>query len=255
MKKVNFKWEDEMFSEKKVVAVAGASSGIGRAIVLRLADRGYPVSFCARRFELIEEMESIIRRKGGEALGMRADMTDWEQAKSFVERTIDKFGRIDVMINNVGAGIKYADFDDLTIEEIDEGIKVNLMSVLYGCRAVIPYMKKQKGGYIINTSSILGKRSRSRLAIYTAGKHGVEGFSRSLYNEVKKYGIKVSILGPAMINTEWAAKTGIKLPFSKGRMLEPEDIATIVEFLISTPEHYTVWSIDLMALDQTIDPL
>jgi len=182
-------------------------------------------------------------------------MTDWEQAKSFVERTIDKFGRIDVMINNVGAGIKYADFDDLSIEEIDEGIKVNLMSVLYGCRAVIPYMKKQKGGYIINTSSILGKRSRSRLAVYTAGKHGVEGFSRSLYNEVKKYGIKVSILGPAMINTEWAAKTGIKLPFSKGRMLEPEDIATIIEFLISTPEYYTVWSIDLMALDQTIDPL
>ena len=200
-------------------------------------------------------METIIKRKGGDALGLEADMTEWEQAKNFVERTIDKFGRIDVMINNVGAGIKYADFDDLSIEEIDEGIKINLISVLYGCKAVIPYMKKQKSGYIINTSSILGKRARAGLAVYTAGKHGVEGFSRALHNEVKKYGIKVSIIGPAMINTEWAAKAGIKLPFSKGKMLEPQDIATIVEFLISTPEHYTVWSLDLIALDQTIDPL
>jgi len=116
-------------------------------------------------------------------------------------------------------------------------------------------MKKQGGGHIINISSILGKRARGGLAVYTAGKHGIEGFSRALWNEVKEYGIKVSIVSPAMINTDWAKKAGIEKPFANGKMIEPEDIAHIIELLITLPEHYNIWNIDLMPLSQTIDPL
>jgi short-subunit dehydrogenase len=109
-------------------------------------------------------------------------------------------------------------------------------------------------GHLINVSSILGKRSRPGLAVYTASKHGVEGFSRSLMNEVKKYGIRVSILAPAAIQTHWAEKAGITL--SKDiRFLEAGDVARAAQYLIETPEQVNVWNLDLISSEQTIDPI
>lgn len=239
---------------EKVVAIAGASSGVGRVLAIRLAGSGYAVSFCARRESLITALAESIGKGGGKVLPARADMTKWEDAKGFIQRTVHEFGRVDVLVNNVGAGIRFTDFENITVEEIDEGVAVNLTSVLYGCKAVLPVMKKQRSGHIINTTSILGKRARAGLAVYTAGKHGVDGFSRSLFNEVKKYGIKVSIIGPALINTEWASKAGIKAPLSPGG-LRAEDVAHAMQLLIETADHYSIWSMDLMALDQIIDPL
>lgn len=240
--------------ESKVVAIAGASSGIGEACARLFARKGYRVSICARREQLLHEIVGSIREEGGKAIAVRADMSRWDDARRFILTTKDNFGRIDVLFNNAGAGIRYTDFENLTVDEIEEGINVNLKTVLFGCLAVIPVMREQGKGHIINTTSILGKRARAGLSVYTAAKHAVDGFSRSLMNEVKKHGIKVSILGPAMVNTEWARKAGIQAPFAK-TMLEPEDVAKAVEFLVETPEYYSVWSIDLMALGQTIDPL
>jgi len=238
----------------KVIAIAGASSGIGEACARLFAQKGWCVSICARREQLLDEIVRSIREEGGTAIAVRADMSRWDDARRFILTTKDKFGRIDVLFNNAGAGIRYTDFENLTVDEIEDGINVNLKTVLFGCLAVIPIMREQGKGHIINTTSILGKRARAGLAVYTAAKHAVDGFSRSLMNEVKKHGIKVSILGPAMVNTEWAKKAGIQVPFAK-TMLEPEDVAKAVEFLVETPEYYSVWSIDLMALGQTIDPL
>jgi len=241
--------------DKKVIVIAGASSGTGKAMAEYLGRKGHLISICARRHNLIRQIADSINSSGGKAYGMKVDMTVWEEAREFVDKTVEEFGRVDVMINNVGWGVRFADFDDLSIEEINQGVAVNLTSVLYGCKAVLPVMKKQKSGYIINVTSILGIRARAGLSVYTAGKHGVDGFSRALFNEVKKYGIRVSILGPAMINTEWAEKAGIKIPFSRGKMIEPEDIARIIDLMIQTSDHYALWSVDCMALEQTIDPL
>jgi NADP-dependent 3-hydroxy acid dehydrogenase YdfG len=238
----------------KVVAIAGASSGVGKALAVRLAEQGYLISLCARRENLVDEIAQSITRGGGKALGIRADMSNWKEAKSFIGRTAEKFGRVDVVVNNVGAGIRFADFDTLSVEEIDEGIGVNLMSVLYGCRAVLPIMIEQRSGHIINTTSILGKRARAGFSVYSAGKHGIEGFSRSLFNEVKKHGIKVSIIGPAVINTEWAAKAGIMKPMASSG-LEPDDVAQVMQLVIETADSYSIWNMDLMAQDQIIDPL
>jgi len=240
---------------KKVVAIAGASSGMGRTTAIHLAKNGYAVSICARREKLIHEVAAAIQKEGGSALAIKADMTKWEEADHFVQHTVNEYGRIDVIINNVGAGIRFTDFENMTIDEIDTGIAVNLTSVLYGCKAVLPVMKQQKSGYIINISSILGKRARSGFAVYTAGKHGVEGFSRALFNEVKKYGIRVSIISPAMLNTEWAKKAGFDNPTVQGKVIEPEDAALIMQRLIETPDHLCIWNIDLMALSQTLNPL
>jgi len=241
-------------SDRKVVAIVGASSGVGRAAALRLAGKGYALSLCARREDLLKEIVADISKDGGEALAVKADVSMWQEVESFIQKTVHAYGRVDVLFNNVGSGVRFTDFEDMSIDEIDEAIAVNLTYVLYSCKAVIPVMKKQKSGHIINTTSILGKRARSGLAAYSAGKHGVDGFSRALFNEVKKYNIKVSILGPALINTDWAKKIGITTPFTSGA-LEPEDVAEALQFLIDTSSGYSIWSMDLMSLGQVIDPL
>ena len=241
-------------SNRRVVAIVGASSGVGRAAALRLAGEGYAISLCARREDLLKEIAADIEKGGGEALVVKADVSKWPDIENFVKKTVDTYGRIDVMFNNVGSGVRFTDFEDMSVEEIDEAVAVNLTYVLYSCKAVIPVMKKQKSGHIINTTSILGKRARAGLAAYSAGKHGVDGFSRALFNELKKYNIKVSILGPALINTDWAKKIGITKPFASGA-LQPEDVAEALQFIIETSAGYSIWSMDLMSLGQVIDPL
>jgi NADP-dependent 3-hydroxy acid dehydrogenase YdfG len=238
----------------KVVAIAGASSGTGRAMALHLAARGYTVAFCARREGPLEELAAEIRGKGGKALPVRADMAVWGEAEGFVERVVREHGRIDVLVNNAGWGVRSAAFDSLSLEEVRQGVDVNLFTVLYGCRAAIPHMKRQHGGHLINVSSILGKRGRMNLAVYTACKHAVEGFSRALLNELNGYGIKVSVLAPGAIRTEWAAKAGFAVD-PKTQILSPEDLALVVQYLIETPKHFSIWNLDLMSLEQVFNPL
>lgn len=241
-------------AEKKVVAIAGASSGSGKAMAQILSGAGYRVALAARREDLLKEIAASITKAGGRAVAVAADMGIWDQARGFVERTVEEYGRLDVLINNAGWGIRSAEFDQLTLEELSQGLAVNLTAVLYGCKAALPVMKRQKSGHLINVSSILGKRSRSGLAVYTACKHGVEGFSRSLMNEVNKYGIRVSILAPAAIDTPWAEKAGITL--SKDiRFLAPEDVARAAQCLIETAEHVNMWNLDLISREQSIDPI
>ncbi len=241
-------------SGEKVIVIAGASSGTGKAMALYFAKLGYSVAFSARRLELLKEIEKQITEKGGSGLAVKADMAKWGDVKGFIDRVVERFGKIDVLVNNVGAGIKFANFEEYSIEEIDYGIAVNLHSVIYACRAVVPLMKKQGGGHIINVSSILGKRARGGFAIYSAAKHGVEGFSRALLNEVRKYGIKVSILAPAAIETPWAEKAGVTLD-SNVKFLEDKDLARAVELLVKTPPHVDIWNIDIISTQQFIDPL
>jgi NADP-dependent 3-hydroxy acid dehydrogenase YdfG len=241
-------------ADRKVVAIAGASSGSGKAMAEILAGAGYPVAIAARREALLKEIAASITAAGGRAVAIATDMGVWEQAGAFVEGTVAEYGRLDVLINNAGWGIRSAEFDELTLEEVNEGLAVNLTSVIYGCKAALPVMKRQGSGHLINVSSILGKRSRPGLAVYTACKHGVEGFSRSLMNEVNKYGIRVSILAPAAIQTHWAEKAGITL--SKDiRFLEAADVARAAQYLIETPEQVNVWNLDLISSEQTIDPI
>jgi NADP-dependent 3-hydroxy acid dehydrogenase YdfG len=241
--------------EGKVIAIAGASSGVGKAAAFHFAARGYAVALCARREAHVRAAADEITARGGRALAVKADMSVFSDAAAFVDGAVKAFGRIDVLLNSVGAGVRFADFEDYTLEEIDTAIALNLTSVIYGCKAVLPVMKSQKGGYIVNVSSVLGKKGRSGFAVYTAGKHGVEGFSKALFNEVKKHNIRVTVLSPAMINTEWAAKAGVETPLSQGKLIEPEDIALAVQRIVEMPEHFTLWNVDVQARDQMTNPL
>jgi dihydroxycyclohexadiene carboxylate dehydrogenase len=236
----------------KVVAIAGASSGTGAALAEYLARHGHAVSLCARREINLHEIRDAITAAGGKAMALKADMSVWEEAERFVQRTVRDFGRIDVLINNAGAGIRYGDFASLSIAEIDEGVTVNLLTVLYGCRAVLPYMIEQGRGQIINMSSVWGKQARKGLAVYSAARHAVEGFSRALFQEVSTYGIKVSILAPGAIDSEWARKCGMDNS-ERGRWLKPADIAALIGQLIDTPEGVNIWNLDCLSMDQPAD--
>jgi 3-oxoacyl-[acyl-carrier protein] reductase len=237
---------------EKVIAIAGASSGTGAALAEHLARHGYPVSLCARREIPLHEIRDTITAAGGRALALKADMSVWEEAERFVRRTVREYGRIDVLINNAGAGIRYGPFASLSVAEIDEGVAVNLLTVLYGCRAVLPHMIQRRRGHIINTSSIRGKRPVSGLAVYSAARHAVEGFSQALLAEVRQYGIKVSVLAPAAIDSEWARKAGLD-DAERRRWLRPEDIAVLVERIIDTPDALNVWNLDCLSMDQATD--
>ncbi|MCD6120983.1 MAG: SDR family oxidoreductase [Spirochaetales bacterium] len=239
---------------KRVVAIAGASSGIGEAVALLLAEKGYSLSLTARREERLKSIKKKIETIGGIAEYFPVDMTKWDNAKQFIDGTVKIFGKVDVLFNNIGAGIKSAPFDELNIEEIDRGIAVNLIATLYGCRAVLPYMKKRKNGHIINTTSILGIRARSGLAVYTAAKHGVDGFSRALLNEVNDFGIRVSVLAPAAVKTAWAEKAGIDIT-NPETFLSAESVAKVVWMIIELSTDFNVWNTDIISLDQKIDPL
>jgi NADP-dependent 3-hydroxy acid dehydrogenase YdfG len=160
-----------------------------------------------------------------------------------------------VLVNNAGWGVRWAEFASLSLEEIRRGVDDNLYTVLYGCRAALPHMQRQGSGHLINVSSILGKRGRMNLSVYTACKHAVEGFSRALVNEVNGHGIKVSVLAPGAIRTEWAAKAGVSIQDPKAQILQPEDLALVVQYLIETPKHFSIWNLDLMALEQVFNPL
>jgi NAD(P)-dependent dehydrogenase (short-subunit alcohol dehydrogenase family) len=245
---------DESQKTNKVVAIGGASSGAGRAMALHLGRRGYPVALCARRAGPLEQAAQEIRSAGGRAMAFRADLGEWDQTQAFVEAVVREYGRLDVLINNAGWGIRFAAFETLSLEELQQGVAVNLLSVLYGCRAALPHMKRQGSGHLINVSSIVGKRGRLNLALYCACKHAVEGFSRALRGEVGPLGIKVSILAPGAIRTEWADKAGMPLD-PKPRLLSAEDLALMAQYLIETPDHLAIWNMDLMALEQVFNPL
>jgi short-subunit dehydrogenase len=243
-----------MMGAEKVIAIAGASSGTGAALADYLARRGYAVSICARREIPLHEIRDAIISSGGRALALKADMSVWEEAEQFMRRTVKEFGQIDVLINNAGAGIRCGPFASLSVAEIDEGVAANLITVLYGCRAALPYMIERRGGHIINTSSLLGKRAKSGLAVYSAGKHAVEGFSKALLAEVKQYGIKVSVLAPAAIDSDWARKSGLD-DSERHHWLKPRDIAVLVERLIDTPEGLNIWNVDFLSVEEDLDSL
>ena len=240
----------------KVAVITGAASGIGFGIANKCVQEGMNVVLADKNDESLNRTAKIMKKEGASVIAVKVDVSKASDLEKLAKKTIDTFGVIHMLFNNAGVQLLYKTILDSTLNDWKWIINVNLWGVIHGIKVFVPIMIEQDiEGYIINTSSILGKRARSGFSIYTAGKHGVEGFSRSLYNEVKKYGIKVSILSPAMVNTDWARKAGFDNPTAKGKVIEPEDIALVVQHLIELPDHITIWNVDVMALSQTLNPL
>ena len=225
----------------KVVIITGASSGMGEAAAKHLATLGATVVLGARRADKIEKLAKDIQQTGGKALAVTMDVTNLEQVKNLVDTAVQQFGRVDVIINNAGV-MPLSPMDRLNVEEWNTMIDVNIKGVLNGIAAVLPYMKEQKFGQIINTSSVAGHKVFFGSAVYSATKYAVRALTEGLRMEVKPYNIRTMIVCPGAVKTELLehiSEADIQQANKDyvGEVgISPDSFARVVAFAISQPD-------------------
>jgi NADP-dependent 3-hydroxy acid dehydrogenase YdfG len=169
----------------KVALVTGASSGIGEATVLALVAEGARVAAAARRKERLDALVKRVEERGGQALPLVVDVTDEAQVREMIRRTRETWGRIDILVNDAGAA-HFGPIDGANTEDWRQMININLLGLMYATHAVLPVMKAQGSGHIVNISSVAGRTTREGTAVYNATKWGVGAFSEALRQEVEK---------------------------------------------------------------------
>ena len=225
----------------KVVVITGASSGMGEAAAKHLSALGATVVLGARRADRIEKLAKEINDKGGKALAIAMDVTQRDQVKKLVDATVAEFGRVDVLLNNAGI-MPLSLVESLHVDEWDKMIDVNLKGVLNGIAAVLPYMKEQKSGQIINTSSVAGHKVFSGSAVYSATKFAVRALTEGLRMEVKPHNIRTTIVCPGAVKTELlehitdADVKQANEDYVGAVGISPDSFARVVAFAISQPE-------------------
>ena len=187
----------------KVVVITGASSGIGEETAKHLAGAGARMALGARRKDRLAALGDAIRRSGGQSREFVTDVTRRGDVEALVHGAREAYGRVDVLINNAGI-MPLSPFERLKVDDWDRMMDVNVKGVLYGIAAVLPMMKEQKSGHIINVSSVAGHKVRPGNAVYAATKHAVRVISEGLRMEVKPYGIRTTIISPGAVATELA---------------------------------------------------
>jgi NADP-dependent 3-hydroxy acid dehydrogenase YdfG len=227
--------------EGKVVAITGASSGLGEASARLLSAQGANIVLGARREDKIQSLADELMAGGGKALAVTTDVTHRDQVKKLVEAAVQTYGRIDVMINNAGL-MPQSLLERLKIDEWDRMIDVNIKGVLYGIAAALPYMQKQKAGHIINVSSVAGHRVGPGTAVYAATKYAVRALSEGLRQEVKPYNIRTTVISPGAVATE--LPDGVTDPNAAARIhkfyadfaIPADSFARAVAFAMSQPD-------------------
>jgi NADP-dependent 3-hydroxy acid dehydrogenase YdfG len=184
-----------------VAVVTGASSGIGEAVAVALAQRGARVVLAARRKERLDSLADRIAHAGGTALAIRCDVTDREQLTALPSVVNEAFGPCDILVNNAGVPGGGA-FATLTYEQIERIVDVNILGVMYGTRAFLPGMLKRGHGHIVNVASLAGRFATPGAAVYGASKHAVVAFSESLNVSTHRRGVLVTAVNPGFVPTE-----------------------------------------------------
>ncbi|HSZ52829.1 MAG TPA: SDR family oxidoreductase [Caulobacteraceae bacterium] len=185
----------------QVIVITGASSGLGEAAARLLSSRGAIIAMGARRRERIEALAEELASAGRGALAMQMDVTSADQVKALVDAAVERFGRIDVMINNAGI-MPNSPIDRLLVEEWDQAIDVNIKGVLYGIAAALPHFQRQKSGHFVNVASVAGHRVRPGSAVYSATKAAVRMISEGLRQEVKAWNVRTTIISPGAVQSE-----------------------------------------------------
>ena len=228
----------------KVVVITGASSGLGEAAARRLAAEGACVALGARREDRLKTLVAELTGGGGEAMALATDVTRLQEVQRLVDRAVESFGRIDVMLNNAGL-MPLSPLERLKVDEWDRMIDANIKGVLYGIAAALPKMKAQKSGHFINVSSVAGHRVRPGTAVYSATKYAVRAISEGLRQEVKPYNIRTTIISPGAVATELPttitdSETVQGMSEILSLALPAETFADMVVFAMSQPEEVDV---------------
>ena len=231
-------------SENKVALITGATRGIGKEIALELAANGFDIAVNYRsRQDGMDELKKEIEKNNVRCEFVKADVANFEDCESMIKETIEKFGKIDVLVNNAGI-TKDGLIMRMKKEDFDAVIDVNLTGTFNVTRNVIPYMLKQRSGRIINVSSVVGVAGNAGQTNYSASKAGIIGFTKSLAKEVASRNILVNAIAPGFIDTDMtsvlsdAVKEGINAQIPLKRMGSPKEVAKVVKFLSSEDSSY-----------------
>jgi len=183
----------------KVVLITGASSGIGRATALRLAGMGARLGLAARSTQALNELANEIASRSGQALPLTTDVSDPEQCRRAVEETVDRFGRLDIVVCSAGLSLR-ANFGDTTLATLERVMRINFFGTLYVTHFALPHVKYAKGS-LVAISSATGKRGVPSYALYGASKFAIHGLYEALHVELSRDGVHVGIVSPAFLDT------------------------------------------------------
>ncbi len=224
--------------QSRIVAITGASAGIGRATALRLARDGAAIVACARRGDRLERLAAEIVAAGGQALPVVADVTRENDMNSLVARAVERFGRLDVMMCNAGFGI-YGAIDDIAPAQMQKLMDVNYFGTYYATRAALPVFRRQRRGHVVIVSSIVGKRGVPYMGAYSATKFAQVGLAECLRAEIAGSDIHVSVVYPVSTKTEFAdvmvRETGTDVSRSFGPRQTAEQVADAIARAIAHP--------------------
>jgi NADP-dependent 3-hydroxy acid dehydrogenase YdfG len=234
-----------------VALITGASSGIGEATAVALANRGAAVAVAARRKDRLDDLVKRIEEGGGKALAIEADVTDRSQAEAMVARTVEALGRLDTLFNN--AGVMLLDpIVDGPVDDWERMIDLNLKGLMYTARAAMPHLlsaaetSPRRVADLVNTSSVAGRLARAGSGVYNMTKWGVIAFSDSLRQEVTERHVRVSLVEPGAVATELTdhlsdnAKQQFEKRLGHIEALQSEDIAETVAFIVTAPRRMAV---------------
>ena len=239
----------------KVAAITGASSGIGEATAIALADAGAKVSLAARRKD---RLDALVEKIGSGALAIETDIGEEEQARAFVQRTKDELGGLDILVNNAGVML----LGPLLAQEGDDWrtmANVNILGLIYCSHAALAIMAEQKSGHIVNISSVAGRVARAGSAVYNFTKWGVTGFSEALRQEAAYVDVRVTCVEPGFVDTElqghntnpMVVEATKKFRDEIGKVLDAEDIADAILYAVSRPEHVGINEVLVRPTKQT----
>jgi 3-oxoacyl-[acyl-carrier protein] reductase len=223
----------------RVALITGGAGGIGAAIAHRFARSGAWIAVADIRIDVAQKAAHGMTKAGHRAIGLGGDVSRSGDADALVRRTLESFGRIDILVNNAGIMGRAAQLEDLKDEDWNAVIGVDLSSVFYVTRAVIPHMRARKSGCIVSVASIAGKEGTPRLIPYSVAKAGIIAFTKALGKEVVAEGIRVNCVAPGVVETpllEQLPPESTQLMLSKvpmGRFGTADEVAAVVHFLAS----------------------
>ncbi len=227
----------------KTALITGATEGIGRAIAFALGRAGYRIGVCARNEANVAATVRELQGDGFTAAGAAADVADERQVHAAVEQLVGQLGPFDTLVNNAGVAI-LKPFDQLSVEDWDRTINTNLRGMMLVTREVLPGMRERKTGDIVNIASLAGRNGFIGGTAYTASKHAVLGFSKSLMLEVRKDNVRVIAICPGSVNTAMMRNQDM-IEREASRILLPEDVADTVLATLRLPTRAMVSELDI----------
>lgn len=232
----------------RIVVITGATSGYGLATAKKFTAAGDTVVAVSRNAEKV----AAVVRENGFADGYTLDVTDYAGWVAFKKYMLDKYGRVDVLVNNAGGGVQIAPLEKFDKETVDKTISLNLNSVIYACTVFADLFKTQKSGTVINITSVCARHCWSEWSVYAAAKAGVLNFTKSLYVELRPFGARATCVIPAAASTGFQKGAGIG---EVTQSLTTEDIASAVFFAADMPQGAVVQDMTVWGMSQEMDPI